>query len=385
MTKEKIIKGFKKSKDYILLALILILFLLPFLKEFYPTAIIFYSIDYTILKYLGGIGAYFLIITLTIKLYKSTDKKLFLKENLPILILLLYMMWTLISCFFAENKDYAFVGTPYRKEGFFTYIYYSGIFGLAYCINSKKIKKALIYSYITIAIFTIILVQLANYKNINNLVYDKDITVTSFSQFNHYGYYLMLGTTFSAFLVITEKNKICKALSCAMYTFLLYFLIYNNTFGCYLALFSTLILFLTLSIIKKGKKVYITLLIILLIVTSFFVNCGNNTNIASENIQTLAKDVKNISKINSPDKSWEKAGTGRMLLWEYGIKFFLEKPILGHGPENLENKYANVHIDQDRPHNLLIQLLTTSGIPGLLLYCSAIRINSFKKFQEFRF
>ena len=377
MTKEKILKKLNKSKDYILFTLIFILFLLPFLKEFYPTAILFFNNDYKILRILGGTGSYFFIITFTIKFYNSTNKKYFLKENLPIFLLLMYMIWTFISCFFAENKDYAFVGTPYRKEGFFTYIYYSGIFGLAYCIDSKKIKKALLYSYISIAIFTIILVQISNYANINNLVYDKDITVISFSQFNHYGYYLMLGTIFSALLFITEKNKIFKILSCLMYTFLLFFLIYNNTFGCYLALFSTLILYLTISIIKKGKKLYISLAITILIIISVFVNHGNNTNIASENIQTFAKDVKNIATINSSDKVFESAGTGRMKLWKYGMKFFLEKPILGHGPENLGHKYGEAHINSDRPHNLLIQLLTTSGIPGFLLYCSAIRFVSF--------
>lgn len=70
----------------------------------------------------------------------------------------------------------------------------------------------------------------------------------------------------------------------------------------------------------------------------------------------------------------KKAGSGRAVLWKYGIQFFLEKPIIGYGPENLEQEYARFDINQDRPHNLLIQLATTSGIIGMLSYCTAIGI-----------
>ena len=95
----------------------------------------------------------------------------------------------------------------------------------------------------------------------------------------------------------------------------------------------------------------------------------NNTNIKEEN--NKAKDeVLSLA---------EKAGTGRLDLWINGIKFFLERPILGYGPDNLGAKYKEVEIreedrNQDRPHNLLIQLATTSGIIGLVTYVSAIGI-----------
>ena len=49
MTKEKIFEGLKEAQNYILFIFILILFLLPFLKEFYPTSIIFQELDYPII------------------------------------------------------------------------------------------------------------------------------------------------------------------------------------------------------------------------------------------------------------------------------------------------------------------------------------------------
>ena len=77
-------------------------------------------------------------------------------------------------------------------------------------------------------------------------------------------------------------------------------------------------------------------------------------------------------------KSWEKAGSGRAKLWRYGLIMISQKPILGYGAENLEAEYAKYNVNADRPHNLLIQLATTSGIPGLLLYVSAIAIILFR-------
>ena len=80
----------------------------------------------------------------------------------------------------------------------------------------------------------------------------------------------------------------------------------------------------------------------------------------------------------------EKAGTGRMELWVNGLKFFTERPIIGFGPENLGKKYFEKNISQDRPHNLIIQLLTTSGLPGCILYVLAIGIIVKRSFKSLK-
>ena len=54
----------------------------------------------------------------------------------------------------------------------------------------------------------------------------------------------------------------------------------------------------------------------------------------------------------------------------------------GYGADNLQGEYKKYNINQDRPHNLVIQLATTSGIPGLILYiCGAgvILIRGFRR------
>ena len=373
MTNEKLFEGLEEAKDYIIFIFIFLLFLLPFFKEFYPTSLIFQELDYPILIIGGLIGLFFSAIILLIRFYESNDKKQFFKNMIPIFILLLFMIWTLISSFLADNKDLAFLGTYYRKEGYLTYLSYSGIFGIAFFIDSKKVKKILLYFYILISILTIILVQIDNYTNSFFLVYNRDITTTSFQNSNHYGYYLLIATAISAFLFISDTHKICKVFNIITYIFLLYYLIINNTFGCYLALIASFFICLITFIIKKEKKIYIIISIFIFIITSFLTGTKTNNNIAKKNFSLLSKDIKNITTSKSSDIKWQQSGSGRMKLWKYGIQFFIEKPILGYGPENLEQKYNEVKIYQDRPHNLLIQLATTSGLPGLILYCLGIR------------
>ena len=62
----------------------------------------------------------------------------------------------------------------------------------------------------------------------------------------------------------------------------------------------------------------------------------------------------------------------------------MQKPILGYGAENLEVEYAKYNINQDRPHNLIIQLATTSGLPGLLLYISGIGLILFRGLKRLK-
>src|SRR5690625_2726716 len=59
---------------------------------------------------------------------------------------------------------------------------------------------------------------------------------------------------------------------------------------------------------------------------------------------------KNNSIISSEaEKKFENAGSGRAKLWKYGLKIFLERPILGYGADNLESEYKKYDIEQDRP------------------------------------
>lgn len=387
--------NYTKIKNIFIFILLLIWFLLPVIKQIRPIAEFVYANEYRFMQIVGIIGIYLLAFEIY-KKYKNYErhgeKKIFLKEILPLIFFILFMIWTLVSSIFAENKNYAFYGTPYRKEGYITYLIYAGFFACAYSLSSEKLKKILLNIFIVASILNIGLIYLSHNENFAWLIRYKEIVTGVFYNRNHYGYYLLLVTTVSCFLFMKEDKKVLKVLYLIAYIFLAYFLIYNNTLGCYIAFSITLLIYLLYNVIYKKKKIFIIISILIFIILSVFVR-EDGKNIVYTNINSMTTDIskifgsidqnieKNIeqkydtendikqeNKKENSKNSWEKAGSGRAKLWVYGIKLITEKPIFGYGPENLEIEYARFNISQDRPHNLIIQLATTSGIPGMIFY-----------------
>jgi len=405
MTKN-IVNKIEKAREAILFILVSIWIIIPILKSFKLTCSMAMNWEYNFIFVIGGIGLFFLILDIYKNLKQKENRKEYIKEILPIIIFAIFMIWTLISSIFSPDREKAFLGTWYRKDGYITYLAYAGFFACGLFMNSKENKRMFINILVIVALLNIIMAELYNRGIMNNILVPRSIKTTVFYQFNHYGYYLLIATVSSIFLFVTQKNIVRKILHIFSCIILMYYLIINNTFGCHLALVITLIIFMIYSIIKKKNIGIAALSIIMFLGISF----GNQEtrSITQKNINTFSKDINNIItaivqtneksnieneinnvKNNKKDKivedefikdeimdSMDRAGTGRMRLWKNGIKFFLERPILGYGPENLGAKYIEVNIryGQDRPHNLLIQLATTSGIIGLVSYISAIGI-----------
>ena len=376
---------YTKIKDIIIAILFTIYMLVPLLKIIQRTSSFIDIYEYKIMEIIGIIGIYFFTFEIYKKFKNSKDKKKIIKELLPLIILIAYLIWTLISCIFASNKEYAFYGTLNRKEGYITYLIYAGFFLTFFLISSEKIRKYMLNLFVTIAVLNIIIINITM-NNVQLLEFFNYIDMKNgvFNNSNHYGYYLLLATMIACILFITEKNKILKILYAVAYLILVYSLIVNNTFGCYLAVSIAIILFLIYCIYNKKYRIFSIISILIFIIMSCTIQTDGK-NIVLKNSNELLNDTNSLINNKTQDTNWEKAGSGRAKLWKYGIIIFLEKPILGYGAENLEAEYARYNIEQDRPHNLIIQLATTSGLPGLILYLSGIiliLIRGVKKLKE---
>ena len=379
----KIISILRKSKDIFMFLLLLLFIMQPILKELKFTFNLSSTYEFGIVIIIGMFGVFFFGFYGIMNYKQSENKKIYLKEMLPIFILMLFMGWTLISCIFSPNRKLAFWGNDYRNEGYLTYIAYAGIFALSFYLTSNKLKLTLFKIIVIISVLlSLALLSVSNIRNSAIFFCSNTMNTGVFHQFNHYGYYLMISTIIANFLFVTENRKLQKAFYLIAYSYLLCFLIYNDTFGCYLALLATLIIFLIYSIIKK-YKIYLPIISLIIFIILTFTVQINGKNPALTNLKTFFGDIHKVSSTftENPEEDWQKAGTGRMELWVNGLKFFTERPILGYGPENLESKFEAVHINQDRPHNLIIQLLTTSGFIGCLLYLLAIGIIVIRSFK----
>ena len=382
-----------KVKDVILFSLLLIWIIIPILKMIKATSSITEIYEYRFMEVVGLVGIYLLVITIYKKVVRSEDRKQLIKELLPLIFLIGYLIWTLLACIFAKDTQKAFYGDEYRQEGFITYFIYGGFFACAFLIESDKLKRGLLNSFIIVAILNILLLNMTNH-NIEMLkIFNfKNIQLGVFSNINHYGYYLLLATITACLSFILEKNRIIQIFYGLAYLILIYSLIINNTFGCYIAFAITLVLFFVYCICQKKNRMITTVSILIFIINSCFVQY-NGINVVTNNMKNLFSDVSSMFKVTKDrinnteintetEKKLEKAGSGRAKIWKYGLKIFLDKPILGYGADNLESEYRKYNIRQDRPHNLIIQLATTSGLPGCILYIIAIGLILARAFKR---
>lgn len=93
------------------------------------------------------------------------------------------------------------------------------------------------------------------------------------------------------------------------------------------------------------------------------------TGTVHSNMSILSKD---INKIVIQDETSGSAGTGRWVLWVNAMKFIKEKPLFGHGLDNLGELYYPLGVGTDRPHNEYLQYAAHLGIPALLFYICGI-------------
>ena len=383
MEKIKITKeDLSQTKDSIIFVLLFCWLIMPILLTIKPLYNIFEMKEcyFALMKIIGGVGITFSVFNIYDKIKNSKDKKTILKEILPIFIFILYMGWTLVACHLSPNKQNAFNGHFYRKEGYFMYINYAGYFLCAFLLKDKKLKRILLNTFVIASIFLISISRITKSgKELTDIFINTRIDITVFAQFNHYGYYLMMSAICCLGLFLTDKNKIIKVLHLVAYAVIGYATIYNDTFGCYLAVAGILILYGIYALIKKADRKDILIAITIFAILSCIVT-KNNKNLAFNNISQFAFDIKSIVfKIigvegEEVEENFENAGTTRMQLWINGIKFVSKRPIIGYGPDNLRPYYAEVNIPQDRPHNLLIYLSAVSGIPGMLIYVTAVGI-----------
>ena len=373
ITKEKVMK----IKDIVIFILLFLWIVIPIFQSIKSIneIIVRKNIYFNLIKTIGIMGIGTGIVILYNKFKEANNKKTVIKEFLPIFLFVLYMIWTLNSCFKAARRDQAFYGNSYRKEGYFMYLNYAGFFLCSMLLENKKLRKILLNTFIITSIF-ITTINVWAQDNFNKVLGNS----------NFYGYYYLMALTCCLGLFITEKNKILKMIYLIAYAFLGYGLIYNNTFGCYLAFIVTLVLYNIYAIIKKTDRKLIFIAITIFVLLSG-ITSRDDENIAGKNLKQLSEDIQVInSKIMNKEteiinekevdveEQFNKTGTGRMELWLYAIKFISEKPIIGYGPENLRDKYLRLRNDADRPHNLILQLACVSGIPGMLLYVSAVGI-----------
>lgn len=380
-------KGYNNLSN-ISFKLLLIWILTPIFKLIFTPIIgneVSRFVMFNILIIIGFSG---LIISCIYFVKKRIFNKIEIKKYLPIFIAILLLIWCFITCFFSLDFKLSFFGSFYRKEGFETYLAYFGIFLLGIMLKNKSKMKKLFNIFIIVEI----IVSIISIMN-NDITYllTKNIEPYDgvFSQFNHYGYYLMFGVLISIYMFL-DTNKKYKYLYLIPYSLLLYTLLMNDTFGSILSVFISIIGIIIL--FRKNIKEIIMIIIIAILLCCL--TFRNGQNIMFKNFVSLFSDVSVVEKVIKDRKknniknnidTINYIGTTRGVLWRYGIKYIIKRPITGYGIECLDILYGKDLIDQDRPHNILIQMAVFTGIPGLILYSLFILTILFRSLKKIKY
>ena len=307
-------------------------------------------------------------------IYKEKKDKILNKHNFfPEICLLLLLVLSLISSIFSKNTLLSFMGESYRKEGLIVYIMYIGIMLSSSIIRDKKYIRVIAQIIILSAVFITLLP-----------LFKRNFTFIHFSNIyfntNHYGYFLMISVMLSIFMFIDNKG-IKRVIYGIIYFFLLYILIRDDTFGCYLAITITLLVLFIYVLVRKEKRIITLMAILVFIITSFFVshydikigervNFTNTRGIILKNFKSLFSDTsKIINKEETTIEELNSVGSRRGVLWKEAFNYTLEHPLIGGGMECLGEYYAKCkECNNDRPHNVILQFSSFIGIPGTIIY-----------------
>lgn len=322
-----------------------------------------------------------------------------------ILLLIAYIISFVSSCL-ADDIQRAFWGTDFRVDGFFMYSVFAAVFVFGSLIRNPVLKKTVYGMYVFSFILNGMIVaqqyigvigtaneascppwlgflkDIYESKGIRTGVYYKGIT-GAFYNSNHVGYFLAMCSALVSAFFIVSKNKLCKTFFAFLCVVSVWLVIVNNTFGCYIAITVTYVVMAMFYFWRFRKNVSLsrlcyplTVLVALTVILTF---AGNNTVLT--NVTTLKKD---IGKIAGDNQSADKAGSGRWELWVETADMIQDKPVLGYGPDNVNDEYKSRKLDMTRAHNEYLEHPLNCGIIYAVFYMAGVFYIIFRRIRHMK-
>jgi len=380
------------------LAIYIILGITPlFFNYFYPTSI---DLSKIVLFKIFTLLLLFAVVWRYSQLKIEINKKNW-KNLIPVGLLFVFLI---ISLFFSADIITSWFGSYDRQEGLVSWLFY-GLWTVLLILhlnnNSEETKLIKINNLFKVASISGLLVSV--YAIFQLLGWDfiswsepASVTgraVSSFGQPNYLACWLVLILPFSAYLIFIAKTKISRLIWALIFISELTALLATGSRAAFFVflIFSGvwLVWFLTQKKILSYKKILLIILSGLIVLSSF--------------LTFLA--ISNKSRFAEFTDLRKGSAAVRLELWQTGWQAFLKKPLLGYGLENQTEAYvgyykadwalyANPNTYSDRAHNLILDILLTSGIIGLLFFIyfiywvfsnlfKALRDNNFRDLSAF--
>ncbi|MDI6603073.1 MAG: O-antigen ligase family protein [Patescibacteria group bacterium] len=297
------------------------------------------------------------------------------RKNLLLIVLILFLAVVILSSLFGENLSYSFWSKPERMTGLLMWFHLFAFF----LVISSTFRKLDWQKIFAISIFVGVILSFITF------VSDKPVMRggATIGNDSFLGTYLIFTLFLALYLIFTSQGHQPTH--------------YLPTFGRPLRIYSGicfLIIFLGLFLsgARAAKLSFLFGLVLLFFLWLFFCQRGNLrwlglallafciifafffTFLAFQPESFVRKEI--IEKTLGIGETFG----GRFVVWEGAWKGFLEKPLLGWGPENFEFSFFKHYnpclgtsrcggdIWYDRAHNIIFDTLVSIGLLGMLTY-----------------
>lgn len=350
-------------------AVFIILGLVPvFFNYFYPT-----SIDLSKIV-LFKIFTLLLLFAVVWRLagFKINLLKKSLKGVLPVGFLFVFLV---LSLFFSVDITTSWFGSFDRQEGLISWLFY-GLWAVLLVIhlnhddNLALINRFLIVSSISgfiVSVYALLQIVGLDFISWSEPASATGRAVSFIGQPNYLACWLVIVLPFSAYLFFIKKGNPVRFVWLGVFILELLALFATgsrSTFFIFLLISVIWLLgFLVLEKRLSVKKIWAITIFSLLIFAAFLTFLANTQKTRFTELMDFKKGSLAV----------------RLDLWQTGLKSFSQKPWFGYGLENQKEIYvsyyktdfalfAKPNTYSDRAHNLILDILLTTGIFGLLFF-----------------
>ncbi len=306
--------------------------------------------------------------------YGTTTDDLSIYKNPAVICFSALIFLMFLSTIRNGFSEEALLGDIYRHETLGSFLIYPAVYYfVTSLIDSEQVKRRLINGFLAASFLIAAATLLYIIASEHELVFLSSLTdafgafgiVGIYYNTNHYGYSLVIAITLSGAMFVSAEKALSQMLYLLAFILFNVVLIFNDTFGAYLAVLTTLVFLIVLFRIKDKKRNLKTFILLgVFIAVSLVVNF----KAVLVNILSLFTDIKLVID-SSPDASF--AGSSRWRLWKSTFQMISERPLLGYGVEGIGARLA-AEAGNDRPHNEFLQYAAFFGIPALICYVGAI-------------
>ncbi|HFT2183574.1 TPA: O-antigen ligase family protein [Bacillus cereus] len=303
---------------------------------------------------------------------------------------LIIMMISLV--YFVKNKSISFEKNIYIFYLFLILTGASGLYGfrndvtignlltLTCClmlvivlplILSTKERLYIFMSWFIIfgLILSVYVISLTDYNRLlEGRYYASEVLEESIGNRNAVALLIGLAFNFGVYKVFYQRNYKHLIFALVMLTAVLLTGSRKGLLICFIPMFINIFLMGMKSNLKKNIQYFFVSLILATLLSVLFYNILFKIDILYENIGWRFESM--YQEIFLHESSNEGSYHTRKNMIQYGMDYFKERPLLGHGIENFRYLYAQEVGKETYSHNNYIELLVNNGIVGLLLYYS---------------